>query len=110
MCDGVRRSKRLGQRVDGSVRRSKRVAELMGGGHSTERGHDVKRGKHGIVCTSQHEGGKSPHECVLTCGGVSRSKRLAELMEGDTEHAHKRKRHEGVSRVVYDTVEPWRDK
>ena len=47
-------------------------------------------------------------------GGVRRSKRIAELMEGgtehDTEHAHKRKRHESVSLSVSDGVLPWRDK
>ena len=47
-------------------------------------------------------------------GDTRRSKRLAERAgdgtEHDTEHAHQRKRHEGVSKAVCDTVEPWRDK
>ena len=51
---------------------------------------------------------------VAEVGGIRRSKRLAERAgdgtEHDTEHAHQRKRHEGVSKAVCDTVEPWRDK
>ena len=47
-------------------------------------------------------------------GGMLRSKRLAERVGGgaehDTEHAHKRKRHESVSQSVPDSVLPWRDK
>ena len=47
-------------------------------------------------------------------GGVRRSKRVAERMEGgtdhDTEHAHMRKRHESASQNVPDGVLPWRDK
>ena len=103
------------QRVGGSVRRSKRVAELMvEGGHDAEHGteheHDVKRGKCEVAWTTGRGSAELPHGGVLRCDGVRRSKRLAERMEGDTEHAHKRKKHEGVSRVVCDTVAPWRDK
>ena len=51
---------------------------------------------------------------VAEAGGIRRSKRLAERAGGgtehDTEHAHQRKRHEGVSKAVRDTVEPWRHK
>ena len=53
------------------------------------------------------------HEHVPIVDGLRRSKRVAASMTGaenDTQHAHKRGKHERVIATVYVGVEPWRDK
>ena len=69
------------------------------------------------VVEAEH-GAKRQRGIEIELGGVRRSKRLAARMdvsveggtEHDTEHAHKRERHESESRSVPDCVMPWRDK
>ena len=86
---------------------------MGGGGH--EDGHEraSKRGKHGVVRVGAGESVEQRHGHGARCEGVRRSKRVAERVaeaEHDTEHAHKRGRHERVTEVVHGSVEPWRDK
>ena len=73
------------------------------------------RKKRGAIAQGQTtECSKRQRGQVAEAGDTRRSKRLAERAGGgtehDTEHAHQRKRHEGVSKAVCDAVEPWRDK
>ena len=85
------------------------------GGDGHEDGHErrCKRGKHGVVSVGACESAEQRHGHVARCEGVRRSKRAAERAAGaehDTEHAHKRGRHERVTEIVHESVEPWRDK
>ena len=68
----------------------------------------------GTEAVEAEHGTKRQRGIEAELGGVRRSKRVAERMEGgteqDTEHAHRRKRHESASRSVPDGVTPWRDK
>ena len=53
------------------------------------------------------------HEHVPIVDGLRGSKRVAASMTGaenDTQHAHKRGKHESVIATVHVGVEPWRDK
>ena len=67
-----------------------------------------------MAAVEAEHGTKRQRGIEAELGGVRRSKRLAEHIEGgtehDTEHAHKRKRHESASQSVPDGVLPWRDK
>ena len=91
------------------------MAELMDGAeHDTECEHEHKRGKHGTASTSMMcESVEHWHGHVPAWDSVRRSKRVAARMMGaedDTQHAHKRGRHESVIASVHVGVEPWRDK
>ena len=88
-----------------------------GGGVTAEQAVDVEMavdsGKRSRARDEAEERDKRQRGVETELGGVRRSKRIAELMGGtehDTEHAHKRKRHESVSQSVSDGVLPWRDK
>ena len=128
------------QEGEGSKRRREDGGEGTGSnsGEAVQKGVGVGLG--GVACGRKRKGGWA-HVCVslgvgvaqagteaveaehgtkrqrgieAELGGVRRSKRVAERMEGgteqDTEHAHRRKRHESASRSVPDGVTPWRDK
>ena len=85
-------------------------------GHEDAHENGCKRGKHGVVSVGACDNAKQRHEQVTRCDGVRRSKRVAERMAeaehdvDDVEHAHKRGRHESVTKSVHGSVEPWRDK
>ena len=99
------------EQLGGAVRRSKRLAVRHG--YDDEREHESKRGKHGTVSTDECESVEQQHEQVQTHDGLRRSKRVAERMtgaEGDSQHAHKRGKHESVIAYVDVSIEPWRDK
>ena len=77
--------------------------------------HECERKcKHGTVSTDTKYGSVWQwHEHVPIVDGLRGSKRVAASMTGaenDTQHAHKRGKHERVIATVYVGVEPWRDK
>ena len=96
------------------MRGCKRVAEPeVLHGRDNERKHG-KRGKRASVGMDECESVEQQHEHVQTGDGLRRSKRVAGRMmtgaEGDSQHAHKRGKHESVSAFVDVSIVPWRDK
>ena len=124
MRERTRSKKRLwGERVDvqneEEIKRQRGDSSGGGGDVDVEQNGGVKvvksRKRRGEIAHGQAtECNKRQRGQVAEVDGIRRSKRLAERAgdgtEYDTEHAHQRKRHEGVSKAVCDTVEPWRDK
>ena len=86
---------------------------MLEGEHDTEHERERKCGKHGTVSTDTMYGSVWRSHEHVPMDGLRRSKRVAACMTGaedDTQHAHKRGKHESVSATVYVGVEPWRDK